>query len=279
MSILAALSFLLLAQQAPVRVVTPPARARELQATLQPPEMSAAKLVGLVQVYTHLFEVEIRWCFERAGKPDSAVQRVPLDFWPTAATVSRGSLIVAGTRTTSGRTLVQRWSFTEFPEIASAAPPRPRSTFPSYEPKITTEVLYDEDVAGRRSVRLMTFHHGTAGELGAVLTLFQDSSDLYSFDLASRKWTLVLDAASQPELAAPSWDAILAGEHAAQGYVYQFVDYRVAEDCAVYAADPALVLLDHGQDGTIDFARRLTRAELDARLGSPATWTEVFSNE
>jgi len=278
MPILAALSFLLLAQQGLTRVVTPPLRAHPLQAVLQPPEMSAAGLVGHVLVYTDLFQVAILWRFERAGKPDSAWQRVPLDFWPTAVTVSGESLIVAGTRPTTGRTLIQRWSFPSFPEIASIAPPPPRGA-PSYLPKIATEDLYDEDVAGQRGVRLMTFHHGTPGELGAVLVLFQDSSDLYSFDLASRKWTLVLDAASQPDLASSCWDSIRAGEHAAQGYVYQLVDYYIEEDCAVAVADHPLVLLDHGKDGTIDFARRLTLEELDARLGKPATWTSVFEHE
>lgn len=244
--------------------INPPGQVHPFQTVLAPQEHSGRRLRGEVNLETPDKRMTIYWAYDDVGggRVLNRLQTLELAYWPTAAEQVKGALLVSGVRSTNGHTVIERWTL-EYPPV------------PAHEADYgvivtSTETLYDARVVGMDVVRLMQRVHGAAGPKGQVLLQFQDSNDLYYFDIDNPGYTLLYSPVQVPGLDNDSLRSIWSGDHPEQGYVYVWQ----VETCVRYSE--ILVMLDGDRNGTLDQWHQLDEDQWEALLGPPIDWVTVF---
>jgi hypothetical protein len=190
-------------------------------------------------VHTLEKSLSIQWSHGSASERVFHREAFALDYWPTAAArlsdsrLSTGiSIVVAGKEPESGATRIERWEF--------AHPQLPGPATPS---AVTRTVLFAEDVAGKRGVRLLAPVNGVQAK---AFVHFADSDDFYLLDGQSGGLTLLATPVQVPKLTSDALLFVSSGRTKAGRYVYVYQSEFQTSD------QGALVLYDDEGDGSIE---------------------------
>jgi len=251
------------AQPAQPAVVHEPEVAWIDQTLIAPSAFTSEGLAGQVRVYTRDKRLGIQWSYDDSGTRSFHVEQFELSYWPTAAArfndarLTNGtSFLVAGVSPTSGKTIIERW------DIALSAIPGDSSST-----AVTKTVLFDSDVAGKRTVRTMTPVHGLQN---AVFGQFGDSHDLYRIDALSGQQTLVLTPQQESFLGFDTYLFWSGGRLASGAYCYVYRCDPTQDD------DGSLLLYDDDGNGTIDSTTPLRKGEFST-IEPTLQWVARFN--
>ena len=258
-------SVLAQAKPSEAAVSPPPVPYAREQGSIRPdPSVSPGRgLRGRIALDTLDQRIRVTWVFDNpdSKSPNFHPQRVSLEMWPTAATFTQGKLIVAG-KTRKGETQIVAYTIDY--------PPLPLDFVGRYAATFRGSILYAGNQAGKRGVRFMLKNHGAKTSAGAVFLHFQDSNDVYSFDLGDRSWTLALASSDLPELEAKHYSELSSGNHPKEGFVYTYSSLISGISLV------PLVLADRDRNGTIDTYYKAPQEVWDSKLGDPMKWIEIF---
>ena len=243
--------------------VRPPKPAWPEQTFIRPASLVADALSGEVSINTREKSLRIRWAYDGEGDARTFYREsFDLAFWPTAAAcitdsrISTGdNFLVAGKRPSNGHTVIERWNVS-LSEIPSATAP---ST-------IQRTVIYEGNETGKKVVRKMDPAYGTPGR---VFVHFEDSRDIYRFNVTSGELAQVLTSTQVPALAADGLVWFSGGKRADGAFVY------------IYQCDPAvhqdavIILTDLQGDGNIDQWSTVTFAQWSAAIQS-IQWQQLY---
>lgn len=229
-------------------------------------ESPGGGLTGKVKISTVGRSLDIHWAFSVGGVRKFAYQKFPLDYWPTAAVFHKGALIVAGRPISNGKTKIERWTL--------SYPPLPTSGS-IYDATVQVEILYNKlsiGTAGRTSVYVMSKLLGNTNPKGALLLQFEESKDLYQFDMDSKTLTLKYTSTQVPSLKEKRIDHIFIAEVPGLGFIYRFSGDPNGDDVEMP------LFIDSGKTGVIDNFDSMTGATFIMAYGTPRDWLNVNSN-